>query len=255
MMNNKNTITGVHLKILIPVIFILAVGLRFLLFFSNPPENSFDDHFTPVYLIMQSGKIPAKNACWECYQPPVFYCLSAMIGKAALNIGVDKSYLPKILQFLCFLYGTLHLGVIYLILKKIALSAFSRTMAFATACFLPQHIYMSAMHSNDTISYLSVAICIYLLLIVIERKLSLLWSFFLGLATTVALFTKYTVLVLLPSIIIIYMIILFCKILVPARKALISMTITLLLPLGFWALTFYITSKLMITLCPVTMRY
>jgi len=214
-------------------IFIVAVTLRFFLFLSNPPENSFDDHFSPVYLIMQSGKTPSKDACLECAQPPVFYVISAMIGEFALKMGINKSNLPKILQFLPFLYGSLNLGVIYLILKKITLSPFSRAIAFATACFLPRHIYMSAMHSNDTLSYLSVAICIYLLFIVIERKLSLLWSVLLSIATTVALFTKYFAFAFIPTIIIIYMIILFCRVTVPAKKVLISMAITLLLPLCF----------------------
>ena len=51
------------------------------------------------------------------------------------------------------------------------LSDFSRLTAFATVCFLPRHIYMSAMNSNDSISYLFVALSIYLLIIAIERKL------------------------------------------------------------------------------------
>jgi hypothetical protein len=32
---------------------------------ANPPENAFDDHFKPVKLIMQTGKIPAKDACFQ----------------------------------------------------------------------------------------------------------------------------------------------------------------------------------------------
>jgi hypothetical protein len=230
---NKNTTVDVYLKNFILAVFIVAVAIRFLLFLSNPPENSFDNHFNPIYLIMQTGKIPPKNACWQCYQPPVFYGLSAMIGKFALGVGIDKLYLPKILQFLCFLYGALHLGVVYLILKKITLSSFSKVIAFATACFLPGHIYITAMHSNDTISYLAVAICIYLLIIVIERKLALSWSILLSIAMAVAIFTKYTAFALIPTVIFAYMIILFRRVIVPARKVMISMAVTFLLPLLF----------------------
>ncbi len=217
-------------KILTWVIFIAAIALRFFLFLSNPPENSFDDHFSPVYLMMQSGKIPPKNACLECIQPPIFYGISAMVGELVLKMGINKIYLPKILQFLCFLYGSLQLGIIYLILNKIKLSPFSKAIAFTTVCFLPQHIYISAMHSNDTLSYLLAAICIYLLLIVIERNLSLVWSGTLSIAVTAALFTKYFAFALIPTIIIIYIIILSCKVIVPAKKVLSSMAITLLLP-------------------------
>jgi len=232
-LTSKQTTAVIYQKNFILAIFILAVAVRFFLFLSNPPENSFDNHFGPIYLIMQTGKIPPKDACWQCCQPPVFYGLSAMIGKFALGVGIDKLYLPKILQFLCFLYGTLHLGVVYLILKKITLSPFSQVMAFATACFLPGHIYITAMHSNDTISYLAVAICIYLLIIVIERKLALSWSLLLSIAMTVAIFTKYTAFALIPTVIFSYMIILFRRVIVPAKKVMISMAVTLLLPLLF----------------------
>jgi hypothetical protein len=51
---------------------------------ANPPYNAFDDHFEPILMIMKSGVTPAKNVCFQCFQPPVFYWLSALIGDAAL---------------------------------------------------------------------------------------------------------------------------------------------------------------------------
>jgi len=224
------------------MLFLLAATLRVLLFLSNPPANSFDNHFEPIYLIMQTGKIPAKGVCWQCYQPAVFYSISAFIGKNILGLGVNPAYLPKILQFLSCLYGILHLGVIYLILKKISLSPFSKTIAFVTACFLPQHIYISAMHSNDTISYLFVAICIYLFLIAIERKLPIPWIILLSIAITITIFTKYTAFVIVPTIMIPFVIMLFRRVIIPARRVVASMLISLLLPLS--CLGFYIKSNI-----------
>jgi Gpi18-like mannosyltransferase len=147
-------------KKIVFIFFILASFLRILLFISNPPINAFDNHFEPIFLIMKYGNIPAKNACWQCYQPPVFYWISAMIGNLAIKMGATFPQLLKILQFIPCLYGILTVGMIYLILNKIYLSDFSRLFAFGTVCFLPRHIYMSAMNSNDTITYLFVAICI-----------------------------------------------------------------------------------------------
>ena len=73
-----------------PFLFFLAVALRFLLFLFNPPTNAFDNHFKPIYLIMQTGSIPAKDACWQCYQPPVFYIISAFVGKIVLALNIDR---------------------------------------------------------------------------------------------------------------------------------------------------------------------
>lgn len=161
-------------------------------------RNAFDDHYEPILMIMRTGVIPAKDACWECYHPPVFYWLSAMIGNFAVRMGVHPRHLLKLLQFIPCVYGILNMGMIYLILRKVPLSDFPRLAAFGTVCFLPRHIYMSAMHSNDTISYLCVSLCIYLLLIAIERTLSPASLVAVTVALTIALFTKYTAYAMLP---------------------------------------------------------
>ncbi|MCC6449582.1 MAG: glycosyltransferase family 39 protein [Candidatus Aureabacteria bacterium] len=178
--------------------FLCGALMRLALCWSNPPTNAFDDHYEPILMIMRTGVIPAKDACWECYHPPVFYWLSAMIGNFAVRMGVHPRHLLKLLQFIPCVYGILNMGMIYLILRKVPLSDFPRLAAFGTVCFLPRHIYMSAMHSNDTISYLCVSLCIYLLLIAIERTLSPASLVAVTVALTIALFTKYTAYAMLP---------------------------------------------------------
>ena len=180
--------------------FIFGTILRILLYWSNPPNNAFDDHFSPIFLIMSSGTTPAKDACWQCYHPPVFYWGSAMVGNIALNMGATFPQILKLLQFISCFYGILTVGVIYLILSKLPLSNFSRLVAFSTVCFLPRHVYMSAMNSNDAISYFFVSLSIYSLLIVIERKLPPLILLVTSIIISVTLFTKYTSYVVLPIV-------------------------------------------------------
>ena len=57
---------------------------------------------------------------------------------------------------------------------------------------------MSAMHSNDTMAYLFVALCIYLLIIVIERNFSLFSLITLSVVMAITLFIKYNTLVVIP---------------------------------------------------------
>ena len=103
---------------------------------------------------MQTGQIPPKDACFQCYQPPVFYYSSAIVGKALASMGCTESAVEKLLQFLNCLYVILTLPLIYLILKRLNLSGMSRFIAFSLICFLPRHIFMSALHSNDGLTYL-----------------------------------------------------------------------------------------------------
>src|SRR5438105_8086659 len=59
---------------------------------------------------------------------------------------------------------------------------------------------MSAMNSIDTISYLCVAISIYLTILALERKLAPLRLALLSIVLTVTVFTKYTAFAVLPAV-------------------------------------------------------
>ena len=193
-----------HYKIIMFIFFILAIFLRVSLCMLNPPNNSFDNHFEPISLIMQYGTIPAKNACWECFQPPVFYAVSATIGRLAFDMGAKPAQIIKLLQFVCCFYGILTIVIIYLILNKFPLSSLSKLISFGLLCFLPRHIYMSAMHSNDTMAYLFVAICIYILIITIERNFPLRSLMLLSLVISITIFIKYNTLVVIPIALVVF---------------------------------------------------
>jgi len=232
-MDNKYKIMKYRPGILLWVFFIGAVGLRFLLYWANLPSNAFDNHFDPIFWIMKYGTLPSKDAFWQSYQPPVFYVISAMIGKLAINLGTEIRLLPKILQFMSCLYGILTIGFVYLILKKIPLSDFSRMLAFGSVCFLPRHIYLSAMHSNDTIAALSVALCVYLMMIALERKLSYPTIITLSISITITLFTKYTSFVVLPMALTILVPFLLQRIIIPRKKLINAFLLLIIVPILF----------------------
>ena len=222
-------------------LFLAGAGLRILLFLANPAWNSFDNHFEPISLIMSTGAIPHLNSCFECYQPPVFYAISAFFAQIVLVFGITGVYLVKVLQSLSCFYGILHLAVIYLILRKLPLSDFARIIAFATVCFLPQHIYISAMNSNDTISYLAVSFCLYLFLAAYEWNLALPWLVLLSIAVTATIFTKYTALAIIPAMMLTLVIMRLRRAIVSTKKMLIAAGVIFLLPLA--CLGFYCASN------------
>ena len=212
------------------IFFLCAIVLRISLCWYNPPQNSFDDHFTPIKLILETGDIPAKDACWQCYQPPVFYYVSAIFVRAFLTMGINKIYLPKILQFINCFYAILTIYLIYLILNKLKIPDFSKILSFGIICFLPRHIYMSAMHSNDTMTCLFVSLFIYLLLVAIENKFSFLSLFALSISMTIAIFTKYTALVVIPVAIVGFAAVFLYRVVTPSKKTFAVLILALLLP-------------------------
>jgi 4-amino-4-deoxy-L-arabinose transferase-like glycosyltransferase len=184
-------------------------------------------------MIMLSGSIPPKDACFQCYHPPVFPVVSAVIGRAVLHAHPTLTQLAKTLQFVCCFYGILTVGICYLILRKFPLSDFARLLSFGTVCFLPRHIYMSAMHSNDTMSYMFVALSVYLAIIVFERGFSVFGLAGLSVVLTAAIFTKYTDFVVLPMVVAAFATVWRNRLIASRKKVLISMAAMLLLPVSF----------------------
>jgi hypothetical protein len=221
--------------------FVGGVALRISLCWSNPPLNAFDDHYEPILMMMDSGSIPAKDACWQCYHPPVFYVISAMLGKPFMASGFTIPQVEKLLQFVNCSYGILTLVFIYLILEKFLLPELSKVIAFGVACFLPRHIYMSAMNSNDAISYLFVAMSVYLLIITIERKLSVPSVLAASIVISIALFTKYTTYALLPATIV-PLAILYFKNTVLSRRTVVIKSVTMLVLPGVLLAGYFISN-------------
>jgi len=222
----------INYKIITLIFFTLAIFLRVSLCMLNPPNNSFDNHFEPISLIMQYGTIPAKNACWECSQPPIFYLVSAKIGRLCFDMGANTAQITKFLQLICCFYGIITIIVIYLIINKYPLSTFSKLISFGLVCFLPRHIYMSAMHSNDTMAYLFVAICIYILIINIERNFSLISLMLLSLVISITIFIKYNTLVVIPIVLVIFIFGFINSPKTDRNKKFVLYCLTLLIPLS-----------------------
>jgi hypothetical protein len=63
---------------------------------------------------------------------------------------------------------------------------------------------MSAMHSNDTMAYLFVAICIYILIINIERNFPIRSLMLLSLVIIITIFIKYNTLVVIPIALVVF---------------------------------------------------
>ena len=206
--------------------------MRLLLCSQNPPNNSFDDHYEPVSLIMKNGEIPRKDACFECYNPPVFYSIEALSANGLRGLGWSVDPVQKALQYQNCCYNILSLVFVYLILGRFSrLSAFARLFAFGTVCFLPRHIYMAAMFSNDNLGYLGVAMCTYLALVIQEREEPWWWAALLGIAVSSTVFVKYTGFVVIPTVAIAFAPLLARKAVARRWKPVAMMCMALLPPL------------------------
>jgi hypothetical protein len=181
-------------------LFAIGMFLRVAMFWVNHPLNAYDDHYAPIGAILLDGALPAKLACPQCYHPPVFYVLSAGLAKMLLASGVSGEPLLKTLQAASCAAGVATLWFVLLILRRLPVSPFATTVAFAFVCLLPRHIYMSAIHSNDSVSYLAITVCVYILIRVVEGQRTWPWIVGLSCAVAASIFTKFTGLIVVPVV-------------------------------------------------------
>jgi len=150
-------------------ILLAGAGLRLGLTIAWPPELAYDDHYEPIEVILKRGQIPSAGDCWQCYQPPLYYLISAAgcIATQGLagRFGVDQAGLEQVgrrtLQAVSLAAGCATLYLCRSIFRRVPTLAAHEPLALALIAFLPRHIYMSAMATNDALTYFmaSAAVC------------------------------------------------------------------------------------------------
>jgi len=150
---------------------VLGVGvvLRVALTIVTPPERAYDDHYEPVVHILEQHELPSAADCWECYQPPAYYVVSAgfcsISEPLAAALGVAPTEIERIgrhtLQTVSLVAGCVTLWFCLLIFRRVLPDARHEALALALVAFLPRHIYMSAMATNDAFTYLVASAAIW----------------------------------------------------------------------------------------------
>ncbi|MGD8453404.1 MAG: hypothetical protein PVJ57_16450 [Phycisphaerae bacterium] len=153
---------------LVCAILAAGVALRLALALAIPPDRAYDDHYEPVRIMLDKGVLPSAADCWECYQPPLYYVISA--GPAALARSIAAAMgapdtaeqaARRALQIVSFLAGCATLWVCRLILRRFPELTRHEALGLAFVAFLPRHVYMSAMATNDALTYLAASLAVY----------------------------------------------------------------------------------------------
>lgn len=141
------TATSKNVMPLYWVIFLLSVALRITLAWINPVAN--DNHMEVVQIILQTGSLPTKNDCWECFQPKLYHATIAGFFRILSITSPDQQVLFA--NMLNALFGTLTLGVIGGALIRSNYSPLFSLLAFSYISFNPKLIAINAQATNDTL--------------------------------------------------------------------------------------------------------
>lgn len=144
--------------LLLPLL--IAFGARALVGALIPVEartNDFDGHFDYLQFIFTHWSIPHSQTCWECYQPPVFYGLSALFTKIA-------GYSPLDLESLGTLPLILSLITAYLSVLLFKLWVPNSKQSFFVIPYLlvPGTLFTEISFNNDALVALASILIFYL---------------------------------------------------------------------------------------------
>ena len=150
------------LKKLIHIVFIfsLVLGIGGRLYGSYVNTESNDDHVEVVLRILDHQSI-AKDSCWECFQPPLFYQMNAKVANLLGNQG--RSSITRQLQFENTVFTLLSLYFLFLLLKHQRIKPDITKLSLSFWLVNPALFGMSFQATNDiVIVFLASAATYYL---------------------------------------------------------------------------------------------
>ncbi|MBD3238317.1 MAG: hypothetical protein GF332_01595 [Candidatus Moranbacteria bacterium] len=155
-------------KIIILLIFISAILIRIHYINQTPYQINTHDvggHIEYIEYISKYYKLPQKQACWECWHPPLYYIISAITYKMFLLIYNNKDIALKSLQCQSLLFM---LGVLFFslkIAKQYIVSKKYLILFLALISFWPSLIIHSGRIGNDLLLYFFVIVSLHLTLL------------------------------------------------------------------------------------------
>lgn len=124
----------------------------------TPYTVTYDNHLEPINILLNEQRLPKPTECWSCYHPPLFYLTGAVAFEATSRLATLGGANPaaahdaggKAVQFVSVIAGCITLVLCWRILvvtgpwPDLCVAA-----GLGVVAFLPAHIRMSAMATND----------------------------------------------------------------------------------------------------------
>ncbi|MBI1858755.1 MAG: glycosyltransferase family 39 protein, partial [Candidatus Melainabacteria bacterium] len=159
--------------------------------------HDLEEHIEYTQFIVQNKKLPKPYQLWQSYHPPLYYLIASLFGddltRGDKAIHVNKSRLISIF------FGLWTLFIILSLLRSLNITPPQQLLVALFIATIPKYIFVFSTYNNDSLAmFCSVAIVYY------SYSLSLNWSkaksIILLIATTAALYAKYTSIVCFISV-------------------------------------------------------
>ncbi len=186
--------------------FLLVAGAWVALFFHNhdslPRDVGFDaaHHWDYVTYVAERGSLPLATEGYQMYQPPLYYALSAT-ALTAFGIDPGLAQADFAMRIVSVVLGILQVGLVFAFARAFvpqSMSGSTATLLFAG--FLPAQLYLFQFVTNESMAAVVSALALLLTVRMCGEAAPPLRAYLaLGCALGIALLTKVSTLVLLPT--------------------------------------------------------
>lgn len=185
MRNRHLSFASKYIRILFLSVFIISLALRISLASVNHEAN--DPHLEVTQIILQTGKLPTWDKCWECFQPKLYHVTLAALFKITDTTNPNSQIL--LANLLNVLAGVLTLVLIYKFLLSQSFNPLLSLLAFSFAALNPKFIAINAQATNDSFLILfSTCALIIFYKFILQNKIS--YFVFIILLTALAVSIK-----------------------------------------------------------------
>ncbi len=150
---------------------VVGVAMRFHNAIAYPKRWGFDGLFNERYIgrLLESFALPAPDTDWSTAHPPLFYYLSAGLGRLLGVADSLEAVVPA--RLASSLAGLVMVGLCFVLVRRAVPEDPRRAcLAAALVLFLPAHIYMSAMLNEEILAATFVTIAIFGVCVSVMRR-------------------------------------------------------------------------------------
>ncbi len=135
-------------RILFVALFILTIVLRLALVIINREAN--DTHWDVVMVILETGSLPTKSDCWECFQPKLYHIVFAKFTQILGLTHLHPGKLNVIGQILSFAAGISTLFLAWRFVRRMRLDPWKQLILFSLFAMNPPLTAIHAQATNDS---------------------------------------------------------------------------------------------------------
>jgi tetratricopeptide (TPR) repeat protein len=147
-------------------------------------------HFTYIWYMSETWRVPLATSGWSFFHPPLYYALMAALWKALA--GIDPLVRLRVGAVLMGLLSLAHAAVSYLIVRRyFPGDRLIHLLAPGLMLFIPVHLYSAPFLGNEGLAAVLCSVSLLALLAVLARP-SLARSLGLGLALGLSMLAKFS---------------------------------------------------------------